>query len=95
VANSYAAPLEKYFKLDANGAHAFVGHILSGVKTVKCFVNVQLHCNVSNLKKISKNDDVAPTLEKFLQTPMAAFTLSASFDVWSSQAKLAMYEIGK
>jgi len=29
------------------------GHFLCGVETVKCFVNIRLHCNVSNLKKIS------------------------------------------
>jgi len=33
---------------------AFIGHFLCGVETVKRFVNVHLHCNVSNLKKLSK-----------------------------------------
>jgi len=32
-------------------------------------------------------------LEKFLRTPMATFTLSTSYDVWASQAKLIIYEI--
>jgi len=45
--------LEKDFKIDANGARAFIGHFLFGVETVKRFVNVHLHCNVSNLKNIS------------------------------------------
>jgi len=56
VANSYSlqAPLEKDFKIDANGARAFTGNFLRGVETAKRFVNVHLHCNVSNLKMISK-----------------------------------------
>jgi len=50
--------LEKDFKIDANGARAFKGFFLKklflcGVETVKRFVNVHLHCNVSNLKNIS------------------------------------------
>jgi len=53
VANSYTAPLEKDFKIDAIGARAFMGHILCGVETVKRFANVDFHCNVSNLKNIS------------------------------------------
>jgi len=55
VENSYTAPLEKDFKIDANRAHAFIGHFLCGVETVKRFVNTRLHCNVSNLKMISKS----------------------------------------
>ena len=31
VANSYTAPLEKDFKIDANGARAFRGHFLCGI----------------------------------------------------------------
>ena len=31
-----------------------------GVETVKCFVNVHLHCNVSKLKKISKFSSLPP-----------------------------------
>jgi len=31
VAKSYTAPLEKDFKIDANGAHAFMGHFLCAV----------------------------------------------------------------
>ena len=41
----------------------------NGVKTVKRFVNVHLHCTVSDLKRISKIS-MLPTLEKFLRTPM-------------------------
>jgi len=125
--------LEKDFKIDANGARAFKGFFLKklflcGVETVKRFVNVHLHCNVSNLKNISnmirtvarkssigqgglnvcagglgayfggkahQSSPVAtrlnmmtltPPLKKFLRTPMATFTLSASFEVWTSQA---------
>ena len=56
VANSqaYTAPLEKDFKRDANRAHAFIGHFLCGIVTVKRFVTIRLHCNVSNLKMMSK-----------------------------------------
>jgi len=63
-----------------------MGHFLRGVETVKRFVNIHLHCNVSNLKQISKMSTFHP-LEKFLLKPMATFTLSTSFDVWASQAK--------
>jgi len=82
VANSYTAPLEKYFKLDENGARAFMGHFLCGVETVKSFVNIRLHYNVSNLKRTSSMSTLHP-LEKLLRTRMATFTLSASFDVWA------------
>jgi len=40
----------------------------NGVKTVKRFVNVHLHCTVSDLKRISKIS-MLPPLEKFLRTP--------------------------
>jgi len=67
-------------------------HCLCGVETVKRFVNIRLHCNVSKLKKISKMSTFH-LLEKFMGSPMATFTLSTSFGVWASQAKLTMYEI--
>jgi len=54
AANSYTAALEKAFKIDANGARAFMGHFLCGVETIKRFVKIRLHCNVSKMKKISK-----------------------------------------
>jgi len=63
-----------------------MGHFLCGVETAKRFVNVHLHCNVSNLKNISNMMMLPPPLEKFMRTPMAIFTLSASFEVWASQA---------
>jgi len=47
-----------------------------GVETVKCFVNVHLHCNVSKLKKVSKFSTLPPPLERFLST-----TISRSVDV--------------
>jgi len=50
VVNSYTAPHEKDFKIDVNGAYAFMGNFLCGVETGKSFVNVHLHCNVSNLQ---------------------------------------------
>jgi len=92
VANSYAAPLEKDSKIDANGARAFMGHCLCGVETVKRYVNIRLHCSVSNLKKISKMTMLHP-LQKFLRMAMDTFTLSASFEVWASQIKLIINEI--
>jgi len=69
-----------------------MGQFLCGVETVKRFVNIRLHCNVSNLKKMSKMSTFHP-LEKFLLTPGATFTLSTSYYVWASQAKLTTYEI--
>jgi len=44
-----------------------MGHFC-GVERVKRFVNVHLHCIVSNLKRISKMS--TPPLEKFLRTPV-------------------------
>jgi len=69
-----------------------MGHFLCGVERVKRFVNIGLHCNTSKLKKIRKMSMFHP-LEKYLRTPMATFTLSTSYDVWASQAKLIIYEI--
>jgi len=43
-------------------------HLLCGVETVKRFVNVHLHCNVSNLKNIRSMMALSPPLEKFLRT---------------------------
>jgi len=43
----------------------------NGVERVKRFVNVHLHCIVSNLKRISIVSTLPP-LEKFLRTPMDA-----------------------
>jgi len=60
VANSYTAPLENDFKIDANGARAFKGNFRCGVGTGKRFVNVHLHCSVSNLKMISKMSTLPP-----------------------------------
>jgi len=90
VANSYTAPLEKDFKIDANGARAFMGNFLCGVETVKRFVNILSHCNVSNLKKIQAKCQRCTYRGKFSATPMATFTLSTSFDVRTSQVKLTM-----
>jgi len=69
-----------------------MGYFLCGVETAKRFVNIRLHCNVSNLKKISKMSTFHP-LEKFLRTPMVTFILSTSFDIWANQTKLTMYDI--
>ena len=66
MANSYTAPLEKDFKIDANGACAYMGHFLCGVKTAKRFVNVHLHCNISYLKKINKLSTLHLPLEEFV-----------------------------
>ena len=49
VANSYTALLED-LKIDANEARSFMGHFLCGVETVKRFVNIHFHRNVSILK---------------------------------------------
>jgi len=44
-----------------------MGHYLWGVQRVNRFVNVHLHCIVSDLKKVSKMSMLHP-LEKFLRT---------------------------
>ena len=80
------SPLEKDFKTDANRARAFRGEFSLWCKR---FVNVHLHCNVSNLKKISKMSTLS-RLENILQTPVATFTFSASFHVWANQANLTV-----
>ena len=41
----------------------------NGVERIKRFVNVHLHCIVSNLQRISKISTLPP-LEKFLRTPI-------------------------
>jgi len=55
----------------------------NGVERVMRFVNVHLHCIVSNLKSISKFSTLPPSLEKFLRTPMrfASTTNSCTFAV--------------
>ena len=54
VAHLYIPQLKKDFKIDANGERTFMGHFLCDVETVKRFVNIHLHYNVSNLKKITE-----------------------------------------
>jgi len=59
VANSYTAPFEKDFKIDANGGRAFMGHFLCGVETVKRFERpfpLQRHKS----EKDRQNVDVSP-----------------------------------
>jgi len=46
------------------------GHYPCGVESIKRFLNVHLHCVVSNLKMISTIRR-CPFMEKFLQPPMA------------------------
>jgi len=71
MADSYTAPLED-FKKDANGARAPMGHFRCSAERAKRFVNVNLHCNVSTLKTISKMSTLPPS-GKFLRMLMAAF----------------------
>jgi len=47
----------------------------NGVEMAKRFMNVHLHCIVSNLKSISKNSTLSTSLEKFMQTPTDALIL--------------------
>jgi len=50
-----------------------IGHFLSDTERVKRFVKVDLHCIVSNLKRISKISTLPP-LKKFLRMPMVRTT---------------------
>jgi len=68
-----------------------MGLFLCGVETVKSFVNIRLHCDVSNLKKISKMLTFHPW--QISADAHGYFHPLTSFDVWASQAKLTMYEI--
>jgi len=48
------------FQKHANGARAFMGNFLCGLKKVKRFVEVHLHYMFRNLKKDKRNVDIAP-----------------------------------
>jgi len=52
----------------------------NGVEKAKRFLDVHLHCIVSNLKGIRKISTLPP-LEKFLRTPMTLFILIVSTGV--------------
>jgi len=56
-------------------------------QSVKRFEDIHLHCNASSVERISKISTF-PLIEKFLRTPVATFTFTASFDVWACQAKV-------
>jgi len=47
----------------------------NGVEREKRFMNVHLHCIVSNLKRISKILTLPTPLEKFMRTPLDALIL--------------------
>jgi len=47
-----------------------MGRFLCDVERVKRFVNVHLHCIISNLKIINKMSTLPTPLEIFLRTPM-------------------------
>ena len=57
--------LDKRLRLEVQPAQT------NWVERTKRFVNVYLHCIVSNLKRISKISTLPP-LEKFMRTPMVA-----------------------
>jgi len=80
-------------KIDANGARAFMWHFLCGVETVKRFVDVHLHCNDSNLKNISYMMTLPPSLEKFLRTPMAIFTIQQALRYGQDRLQLTICEL--
>jgi len=75
-----------------------MGHYLLGVERVKRFVNLRLHCIVSNLKTMSKMSMFAP-LEKFLRMPMVIASAISSivfFDdtSWRSSATALLVKLG-
>jgi len=47
----------------------------NGVEGVKRFMNVHLHCIVTNLRRIRKISTLPTPLEKFQRTPMDALLL--------------------
>jgi len=51
------------------------GEFLYGDEKMKRFVNVHLHCIVSNMKTIGKMSMFHPPLQKFIRAPM----VTASF----------------
>ena len=52
----------------------------NGVEKAKRFLDIHLHCIVSNLKRVRKISTLPP-LEKFLRTPMAHLILIVSTGV--------------
>jgi len=88
VANPYTAPLEKDFKIDANGARASMGHFL-WCGNSKAFCEHLFALQRQQPKKQKQNVHVVPSWKNY-STSMATFTLSTSFDVWASQAKRTM-----
>jgi len=63
----------------------------NGKEMVMGFVNVHLHCIVSNLKSISKFSSLPP-LEKFLRTPMGSI-LFIFFDYLRHETECACTKI--
>jgi len=91
VSNSYAAPFEKDFKIDASGTRAFVGHFL-WCRNSKAFCERPFALQWQQPEKDQQHVCVAPP-GKMSATPVATFILSTSFHVWASQVKLTRYEI--
>ena len=56
----------------------------NGVERAKRFVNIDLYCMVSNLKRISKISTLPP-LEKFLRTPMINMVKTQNWCVFPSK----------
>jgi len=69
------------------------GHFLCGVERVKRFVNVSLHCIISNLKTISKMPTLSPpgkfsvdAHEHYVSSVLKSYTKQAAQSADSSQA---------
>jgi len=55
-----------------------------GLERVKHFLNVHVHCTISNLKRISKMSRLSP-LKKFLQLPMILTDVECQKLYWSKR----------
>jgi len=90
VANLYKVLFEKDFKIYANGTLAFHGAFALWCRNSELFCEHLFALQHLQPENDRQNADVTLPLEKFLQIPMATFTLSPSFDIWANQVKLTM-----
>ena len=83
----------KRFQNRSEWSTCFHGAFSLWCRNIKAFCENLFALQRQQPKKHKQNVHVVPSWKKSA-TSIATFTLSTSFDVWASQAKLTMYEIG-